>query len=165
MKNKPIISENLNIIIVVLQSLASAIVFSGLLAVFFRVVEGSNWFFIQGGWLTNLGLLFVIGFGFSSYYYARDYVRFNMLSVMVNDQKISYQTNDKKMSFSKDSFYDIKYESQLYGLFGFIKIIMIFKKSDSKRKNYQSFLMKKHNKSLWLELINDWNPTKKRGKL
>ncbi len=165
MKNRQISSEKLNIRIVILQSLVLAILFSVILAFFFRVVDGADWFFIDGGWLTNLGLLFILGFGFSSYYSVKDYYRFNMLSVIVTDQTITYYSKERKMSFSKDSFYDIKYETQLYGLFGFIKIIMTFKKSDSRRKNYQSFLMKKEQKTLWLQLIEDWKPTKKRGKL
>jgi len=163
-KNNLIQSETLNTRVMILSILGSSMIFTVLFAAFFRLIEGSDWFFISGGWVSNLILLFAIGLFLTSYYFMRDYKRFQSLAIEVDENEIHFYGQGKKYTFLKSSYYDLKFEKQLFSLFKYTKIIFIFKKINQKRKNYQSILVKTNEKDTLLNILKEWTPNKKVGK-
>jgi len=68
-KGKKISSEKMNIPSLILSILATSVIFTLLFTIFFRIMEGEDWFFIDGGWVYNVALLLVLGVVLSFYYF------------------------------------------------------------------------------------------------
>ena len=163
-KNNMIKSETLTTRVMILSILGSSVIFTLLFASFFRLIEGTDWFFISGGWVANLLLLFFIGVFLTSYYFMRDYKRFQSLVIEVEEDEMHFYDQGKKYTFLRSSYYELKLEKQIFASFKYIKIILIFKKADQKRKNYQSILVKTTEKENFLDALQGWMPYKKVGK-
>jgi len=163
-KDKKFTSERMNIQSLILSILATSFIFTILFTAFFRIMEGEDWFFINGGWLANIVLLFILGIVLSFYYYLKDYNRFKSLFVEIADEQITFYAEGRSSTFSKINYYDLKQEKHVFNLFKQTKLIFIFKKKEEKKKNYQSILCSTSTKEDILKALDSWKPYKKENK-
>jgi len=154
----------MNIPSLILSILATSVIFTLLFTIFFRIMEGEDWFFIDGGWVYNVALLLVLGVVLSFYYFYRDYKRFGSLMIEVVGDQVIFYAEGKSYTFSKSSYYEFKQEKHVFNLFKQEKLIFVFKKQDEKKKNYQSILCSATTKKEVLKAFESWSPYKKEKK-
>lgn len=118
----------------------------GALLVFFamRAFRGKDaWMLIGDSSLVNGMILFIIGMVLSGFYFIKDYIGYDGLTLTIEKDRLNFiSPRHKTKTFTMKEMRQIRTFGPMYSWFGYKKIIMQFKSQEDFRRHQHVFLIK-----------------------
>jgi hypothetical protein len=110
----------------------------------FLILDGSDWYIIDGGIFVNLMLLFSMGTLMAHFYFNSETKRFKDGNLIFELTKIHTKKNNVIIrTYPKKMFIKARVDFQFYGFIGMRRITFLFQPIRGKKLQLESILVKK----------------------
>ncbi|GEM_PF-2333241 len=121
----------------------ASIITSFFVFVFLYAFDGSNWGFVEGPLIINIGILLLLGFTFAVIFFTRELKRGQDKTLIINQGKIEVKTTQDHRIYDVSQAFNVRVDRHFYVFSGHERLTISLKTFGVKSKTHEVFILNK----------------------